>query len=108
MFFKDCFRKATVLPCLIPSSSPHPRKLGVLPGAIQEEVLRVQPSLVVFDADPWPAEEVLRKALRKAQGPRSLDNMAVVGHVDEPGKQFLPAIHNRHVFRRVAADAAKL
>lgn len=108
MFYKDCLRKATVLPCLIPPSSPHPRKLGMLPGAIQEEVLRVQPSLVVFDAYPRPVEVVLRNTLRKAQGPRSLDNVAVVGHVDEPGKQLLPVIDQRSVFWRVAADAIKL
>lgn len=92
IFYKDWFKKATVLPCLIPSSSPQLRILGLLPGATQ---------------DLWPVEEVLRKVLRKAQGSRSVDNMAV-GHVDEPGRQFLPAIHNRRVFRRVVADAAKL
>lgn len=70
--------------------------------------MRVQPRLVIFDAFPWPVEVVLRKALRKAQGPRSLDNMAVVGHVDEPGKQLFPAIHKFSVFWRVAPDAAEL
>lgn len=108
MFYKDCFRKTTVLPCLIPSSSSHPRKLGVLPGAVQEEILRVQPRLVISDAYPWPIEIFLGKALRKAQGPRSLDNVAVVVHVDEPGKKLLPVIDQRTVFWRVAVDAAEL
>lgn len=108
MFYKDCLRQATVLPCLIPSSSAHPRKLGVLPGAVQEKVLRVQPRLVVSNAYPWPVEVLLRKALRKAQSPRSLDHMAIVGHVDEPGKQLLPVLHKRRVFWHVAADAAQL